>query len=159
MAGKFKSPGQAVWHAIDTWKVNAFFRLKNEIIENLSGKVLRRRTGTLVRSIGAYSRLLPTGLLVGTQQKYGIAWEEGFTRKAYTVFPKHKKALRFKVGGQVVFAKRARIPSKRFKARPFIAPAVRAEIPRSNKELNALVERNLKDAFPDIKITIKIRTA
>ena len=159
MAKKYKDAGAAIWDAIDTWKINAFFRVKNDIIENLSGKVLFRQTGTLVRSIGAFSRLLPTGFLVGTKQKYGIAWEEGFTRKAYTVRPKNKKVLRWKdrITGDYVFAKKARIPRKKFKARPFIRPAVLKEIPVSNKELNFLVERNLKEAFPDLKIKINIR--
>ena len=52
--------------------------------------------------------------------------------KAYIVRPRRKKALRFVVGGQVVFAAYARIPARR--GRPWLYRALReVAIPRGYK--------------------------
>ncbi|HUC76726.1 MAG TPA: hypothetical protein VMS04_15600 [Vicinamibacterales bacterium] len=114
----------------------------------LDGQALRVRTGRLSSSIGQRTARSPGDTrtrfedsgdrfdyYVGTNVSYGRAWELGFTTPAFTVYPKTAKALRFEVGGQVVFAAHANIPAKSHAARPFLAPALADITPLATQKL------------------------
>lgn len=94
---------------------------------NVSGRVLKVRSGHLRRSLGPPTvRVHGTTLegMLGAKAVYARIHEEGGTIPAHTVRPRHAKALRFLGrGGQLVFAKKAEIPAVRITARPFLRPA------------------------------------
>lgn len=95
----------------------------------LSGQALGRKTGTLVRSVTSESSSGDESFVVGTSVVYGVGWELGFTRPEYVIYPKTAQALRIPVAGGFIFRKWARIPSKRFAARPFLRPGLEASYP------------------------------
>lgn len=74
--------------------------------------------------LGNQMRVYQRGqLVVGevfNETEYAKAVHDG--TPAYTVRPRHKKALRFKYGGKIVFAKSAQIPAR--KGRPWIYRAM-----------------------------------
>lgn len=114
--------------------------------EKLMGQVLRRRTGTLLRSIqegGGPAELVSethARASLGTNVWYGKMWET-------TGYPAHEvqaapgKALRFQVGGQVLFRKRVRIPAQA--PRPFIRPALE----ESREAIRNLARVRVQDAL------------
>ena len=93
--------------------------------ENLRKVVYSRpvswtRTGKLQQSI-AFSLQSDTKGKVTVGAVYGKFLE--FGTKPYTITPRRRKFLRFKVGGEWVFARKARHPG--IKKRPFFMPAVK----------------------------------
>lgn len=115
----------------------------------LSGQALGRRSGTLVRSID-YD-ILPTqdGFNYGTNVNYGVAWELGFTRPAYTVRPVNARALMIPLDSGVIFRKYANIPAKSFEARPFLQPAGEKSIPYLTDLAEEVFTDALKEFIPD----------
>lgn len=110
--------------------------VRNEAIRNVSGRVLRRRTGNLARNIYARSGLIRTGAQIrtGTKVFYGAAWETGFHRRAYTVVPKRARALRIPLrDGTVIFRKSATIPAQSFKPKKWLKPAADKVLPEINR--------------------------
>lgn len=92
----------------------------------VSGPVLNVRTGQLRRSIIVRKRGsgVNTVVTVGPQVKYGGAHEFGAQIPAR--FPKRAKALRFEIGGRIIFAKRA--AGFKLKARPFMRPSLQENL-------------------------------
>lgn len=112
--------------------VNEFSRdTLREIIENLSNKVLRRRTGRLATSMRASVDQDDKSLTAkfGTNVPYAAIHEFGGVTSPHTIFPKKKKALAFFVGGDLVFSRMVKHPGSRIQERPYIRPAM-----ESNKE-------------------------
>ena len=101
----------------------------------LTGAALKVRTGRLRSSVtkmpstGAYHIGNLFQVHVGTNVEYGRAWELGFTIPAFTIVPRAKKALAFKMGGESVIVKKVRIPARTVKPRKWLEPAIRDEIP------------------------------
>jgi hypothetical protein len=90
----------------------------------LSGQVLNRRSGALSRSIYGTSSN-SSGSVVGKVGSRGVPYAniwENTGSAAHTVEAINAKALRFEIGGSVVFAKRVNIPAQN--ARPFLRPAL-----------------------------------
>ena len=46
----------------------------------------------------------------------------------YTIVPKLKKVLRFKIGGKTIFAKKVDVPGRTVKPRKWLEPAVKDNI-------------------------------
>ncbi len=115
----------------------------------LTGQVLKVRTGRLRSSISdrTVSRQEITGTssiyYVGTNVSYGVAWERGI--KAHDVVPVKAKALRFEIGGQVLFRKRVHIPAQA--PRQFLEPALQALRPLILSELQAALSRGAQAAL------------
>lgn len=80
------------------------------------------RTGNTRRAIhgGADKTTLGTTVYLAHGSKVGLFFEEG--TKPHEIRPKNKKALRFNVGGNTVFAKKVNHPG--MKARPIVEPTV-----------------------------------
>jgi len=115
-------------------------------VDKLTGQVLRVRTDRLRGSISpssgeSASRFVFTSTsaiaYVGTKVPYGVAWERGIS--AHDIVPIRAKALRFEIGGEVVFSKRAHIPAQA--ARPFLQPTL--------YELRPVILRELGQALTD----------
>ena len=97
-------------------------------MKKLRGQVLHVRTGHLMRSItGKVERSGDTVIgRVGTNVSYGRLWELGGVIPAHTIKPKYAKALHFYTkNGTEVFCKKAEIPERRVKPRPFLRPALK----------------------------------
>jgi len=146
----------AVDEGIKQWQLWYFVELKDEILENLTGRVLKVQTGILRARTGAFSRITGDTIVVGTNVIYGIAWEKGFTRPGLTIVPKNKKALAFKVGGKTVFAKKVRIPAKRFAARSFIGKALDDTRKMAVDRLGEEVEDAIRRANPRIEVKVRV---
>ena len=172
-------------YAVSMWAAESYIRVVGDVKENLRGKVLRIDTGRLINSIDLVSKVAQDGFVVGTNVHYGIAWEKGFTRKAFIVSPKRKKALKIPVGGaqrsligksaftdlarvggthstakgwteMFLLRKWAKIPAKTFPARPFLRPAITGNLAWMNTNLQDKVGQALKAAFPDKVIEVKV---
>jgi phage gpG-like protein len=105
-------------------------RVLRRAMQNLTGRFLRVRTGRLRASLTARAFVLGNEVVgvVGTNVFYGRIHEEGVPHP-WPIVPRRKKALRFTVGGKVVFARRVMHPG--LKARPWLSTAAeesRAEI-------------------------------
>lgn len=122
--------------------MNSFMdHVRNIVVRKLTGEVLFRQTGRLVKSITTktmYKLGIISGV-IGTNVWYGVMWEtEGFS--AHTIVPTKAKALRIPIGQRVSFAggrvkaiggKRGQIVIYRKKAfipkqaaRPFLRPSL-----------------------------------
>jgi len=103
-------------------------RIEGYVIKNLSGRVLKVRTGRLRSAVTTSVKVKgaavegSVGIVGGggAVEKIANVWE--FTgRKKFFLTPKNKKALSFMAGGKRVFSKGHWIPGER--PRPFISPA------------------------------------
>jgi len=137
--------------------------VRNEVILNLTGKVLHRRTGRLVGSITTKVARKARGVIagtIGTNVYYGAVWETTGL-PARVVVPRRRgvKALKIPVGPFVsatkragfIFRKKAVIP--RQPARPFIKPAVE----KSHPFINALHKAYFGRLFPKEPVVIKVK--
>ncbi len=148
---------QGMDRAIRSWSERGLLHVTNEIKENLTGRVLKVRSGRLRDSILPNSRLTAKGgFFVGTNVVYGIAWEKGFTRKGYDIFPRTKKALRwFDKGGTKRFAASVKIPAQTFSPKPFIAPAIATSVIPLQTILREELEMEMA-RIPDLDFEIKM---
>jgi hypothetical protein len=136
--------------------------VRNYAVLNVTGRVLKRDTGHLARTIHTFVTETGGGgiLRVGTQTKYGAYWEHGFSRGAFTVIAKNAKALRFipKGAAQAIFRKKANISAQTFAARPWLRPAADQALPEITRRIRLNVERELGQNFAK-SVTIEIKVA
>lgn len=118
----------------------------------LTGQVLKVRTGRLRSSISqgapdSRSRFesAPTKAIyyVGTNVSYGVAWERGI--RAHDIVPVKAKALRFEIGGQILFRKRVHIPAQA--PRQFLEPALTSMRGLIIDELGKALKRGAEKAL------------
>lgn len=102
------------------------------------------RTGLLRSKI--YARLLNafSGVL-GDPVEYASAIEKGATIQRPEIRPKKAKALRFTVGGKVVFAKRVKAHAIRIPAYPFLWPALEDSADRIGREIETEVAKEFTE--------------
>jgi hypothetical protein len=120
--------------------------VKRAALLRVSNNVLRRRTGTLARAIGRIFRIQTrphgvTGILgVGGEARYARYLEHG--TRPYTIVPRRRKALRFEVAGETIFARRVQHPG--LKPHPFWLPSWRDVLtgpPSAETRLRLAIER------------------
>ena len=75
---------------------------------------------------------------LGSNVEYAAIHELGGTIPAHVVVPVKARALRFVVGGTVVFAKLARIPAIQMPERPYLRPAAQTAIDRYLERLASI---------------------
>ncbi len=147
----------ALESSVEMWAARGFILITNAVKDNLTGKVLKTRSGRLRDSIGAVSRIQKNGFTVGTNVSYGIGWEKGFTRPKNTIVirPTTKKALKFRLrSGQVIVRRRVVQRPKKYAARPFIEPA----ISRNEQRLVKILGESLLEEFGKIPaMTVDVR--
>lgn len=97
---------------------------------------IARRSGKLYRSV-RYERTAH-GWEVYSDSKYARAHEHGHTYKPRVVRPRKKGGvLAFSWKGEQVFAKSVRIPAVVLRARPHLAPSVKAWLPRGREAVQS----------------------
>lgn len=160
--------------AVKLWAADGFLRVRGDVERNLTGGVLHaKRNGRLFQSLAFVSRILSDGFVIGTNVIYGIAWEKGFHRRAFSFGPApgrpfaskefrksvlpaedERARLRFFPGGsgEAVFARRVTIPAKTFKARPWIRPGFKKNMPYLKSSLAKKLEKEIK---PQLWASIK----
>lgn len=114
--------------------------------DKLSGQVLQRRTGTLSRSIfGVASESGGTvyGKVGSRGVPYADIWENTGS-KAHTIEAINAKALRFEIGGKVIFAKRVNIPQQA--PRPFLKPSLKENQDKILQALRSTVMQAMRGA-------------
>ena len=85
----------------------------------LSGQALNRRTGTAVQSVTSFTKPISSNSFqFGSNLNYLDFWERGI--RAHWIRPVTANALRFKLGGRTLFAKKVFIPTQ--PARPWARP-------------------------------------
>lgn len=88
---------------------------------------LTSRTGTLRASIR--SEVIGVGrAAVGPTAVYGGIHEFGGRTPAHTITAKKAKALRFMIGGKVIFRRKVQHPGSNIPARPYLRPAFEKHI-------------------------------
>lgn len=104
-------------------------QLERRVKLKLSGNVLNVRTGALRRSIQSDVRdsgQAITGRVFSTGDvKYAAIHEFGGRTKAHVIEAKNGKALRFAMGGAMVFAKRVNHPGSVMPERSFLRSSLR----------------------------------
>lgn len=102
-------------------------RLGPRIVANAKRRV-NVRSGALKRSIGhSVSRRGPlVRLLVFARARHARFVHDG--TRPHVIRPRNARALRFEVGGRIVFAQRVNHPG--YKGNPFLRDAVREELTR-----------------------------
>lgn len=113
--------------------------------QKLSGQVLHVRTGNLRRAVRAYPPLTEAypirgDVAVDRAAPYGAMLEKG--TDPHDIHPIRKKALKFMVGGDVVFAKVVHHPGT--KPKPFMHPALAEKRGEILARLRAAVVEPLK---------------
>lgn len=112
--------------------------LAGKVRANLSGRVLNVRSGKLLNSIrnemvenatSIYGRVYSQGV------PYAGIHERGGVTRPHVIVPVRAKALRFEVGGKVVFAQRVNHPGSKIPARPYLAPALAEMTPQILRDL------------------------
>jgi phage gpG-like protein len=106
--------------------------------QKVSGPVLRVQTGRLRASIT--HRMIKNGpseylARIGSNVEYAAIHELGGTIPAHRVVPVKARALRFVVGGAVVFARYANIPAIQMPERPYLRPAAQEALARMEERL------------------------
>ena len=137
--------------ATRSWAQRGKLRVVNRIRDvYLTGKALRRRSGTAVRSVNSQILARTDGFRVGTTLGYLIAWERGI--RAHVVRARNAQALRFKINGVQIFRKQVYIPAQA--ARPSFGPAFEDEGPHLQSSAQSLLLDAMKRSFPDRTILI-----
>lgn len=138
---------------IDATVLKLGYELERRVkVDYLSGQVLKVRTGRLRSSIGhgnegsvSHQETTATTSIyyVGTNVGYGVAWERGIA--ARDIVPVRAKALRFEIGGEVLFRKHVHIPAQ--PARPFLEPALMSMRSLIMTQLQAALNRGMQKAL------------
>jgi phage gpG-like protein len=108
--------------------------LRAAVVANLSGAVLQRRSGRLADA-QRWSVAEDGGALTlsvgfdGSDVPYGAIQEFGGTTRAHLIEAKNAKALAFRIGGKLAFAKRVQHPGSHIPERSFLRVALAAMAP------------------------------
>lgn len=107
-------------------------------VNYLSGQVLKRKTGTLAKSM-TYNVTSDTSVEVGTNVAYAAIHEFGGT-----IVPVVASALHFKIGDQWVTTKKVKMP-----ARPFLYPAIMAVLdsPKTEVQIDNVLQSKIDESF------------
>ncbi|USN16573.1 hypothetical protein POLEWNIK_00470 [Brevundimonas phage vB_BpoS-Polewnik] len=141
---KFKSMPAAV-HAALLQKVHALsLKLEAYVKKNkLSGQVLNRKSGRLIRSIG--SRVLDGDKSVfgivfqSADVPYGGIHEYGGKTSAHVITPKKAKVLAFTKAGATVFARKVNHPGSKMPTRSYMRSSLR--------EMSTEISLGMKEAI------------
>ena len=123
-----RSKGGKIVTALASKMTSLMIRLQRKIVvEYLSGQVLHHKSGILAGSVTAHEAQVNGNSIIAWVDSsagaafYGKVHENG-GEKAYVIYPRDKKALRFMMGSKEVFAKYVFHPP--LPKRAFMKPAL-----------------------------------
>lgn len=144
LIAKFKSMPATVHAALLQKVYELSLKLEAHVKKNkLSGQVLNRKSGRLVRSIG--SRVLNTAEAVfgivfqSADVPYGAIHEYGGKTGAHLIVPKRAKVLAFTKAGSQVFATKVNHPGSKFPSRSYMRSSLR--------EMSSEISLGMKEAI------------
>ncbi|MDE2229907.1 MAG: hypothetical protein KGL11_12825 [Alphaproteobacteria bacterium] len=120
-------------------------RLYDRVEDNLSGVVLKRRTGRLAASI--VQQVDGLSASVGFDPAavpYGAAQEFGADLRAHLIAARNARALSFVVAGKRVFAKRVMFPGAHLPERSFLRSALADLAPEIGAAIAAAVAETIE---------------
>jgi phage gpG-like protein len=140
-----RKSGAMVDSAVEAAVLGLAIKMTALVKTKLSGQVLQVRTGRLRRSINYKTKRVGNlfEATVGTNVAYGKTHELGLTIPAHIVEARHAKALRFQIGGKIVFAKRVNIPAVKMPQRSFLQASLDQMRPEIVTTLQKAVANNL----------------
>lgn len=103
--------------AAQEWTRLGFKIVMKEVTANLTGRMMKRRTGRTLQNVERHSKALKTIIRIKTTSPSLIAWMEGSSRKAFHVAPIRAKALAWRQNGKLVFSRGHWINAWRFNPR------------------------------------------
>lgn len=115
----------------------------------LSGEVLKIRSGKLLSSIhnemvesadSLYGRVYSTGV------PYARIHEYGGTTSPHDIFPRNAKALRFLMGGRVVFSRHVHHPGSVIPERSYLRSSLTEMYDQIQNDMKEAMKRSLRDA-------------
>jgi len=101
--------------------------LHSRIIANISGPILKRKTGRLATSFRPPEVVVTQNEIKGlitSDVVYARIHETGGVIRAHTIVPRHGKALRFKIGSQTFIRKKVFVPAFRMPERRYIKRSI-----------------------------------
>lgn len=102
-----------------------------------------RKSGTLAKSIRMVS-VSARGVTLGSDRRYAAIHQLGGRTKPFTIRPKNKAALKFSIGGRVIFAKKVKHPGSKIPARPYLPFDKNGRpTPLAQKSIREIVARRL----------------
>jgi phage gpG-like protein len=118
--------------------------LRGVVEANLSGRVLKQRSGRLARAqqLNVTSDASGVSAAVGFDPHdvpYGAINEFGGTTRAHLIEAKNAMALRFSLGGKVVFAKSVHHPGSVIPERSFLRSALAQVAPHVPDEISEAI--------------------
>lgn len=149
----------AMARAMVRWKGESFSRVMKEVEANLTGGMMKTRTGATLRDVKRNSKTDPLGFTLRTKKASLIAWMNGSPRRAFTVVPRNKKVLSWidKRTGQRVFARVANIPAWKFTPkRPVFQDAVDQKRTFMERLLELEMVRAFNQMFPKTQIIWRV---
>jgi HK97 gp10 family phage protein len=113
----------------------------------LTGRLKRSITHSMPTEVGLTAWYITVGINVeyaaGTNVKYAAIQEFGGKTPPHIIRPRNKKALKFDIGGETVFAKYVNHPGSNIPAQPYLRPALR----ESEPVVKQLLIKNIIAAF------------
>lgn len=139
--------------AVERAVLKLAIKMTGLVKSKLSGEVLRVRTGRLRRSIH-YE--LDKGnnsveATVGTNVEYARTHELGLTIPAHIVQAKRGQALRFQMGGKIMYRKRVMIPPVKMPRRSFLEASLRQMAPEIESSISKAVGDELRKQIQAVK--------
>ncbi len=139
---RVKEINDPVATALGNWAVG----VHSTILENLTGKKLRVRTGRL-RSKQQFPILTRSGNVFRTEfinrTEYAAIHELGGQTPAHVIVPKIKKALKFIKGGKLFIRKKVNHPGSKIKATRFMGEPIDRGLPRLRAAVKGAIVRRL----------------
>jgi phage gpG-like protein len=145
---KIRGAERMVVSALDKTMVRLALKMVAMVKGKLSGEVLKVRSGRLRRSITwrGFKDANSSTVTVGTNVKYAKTHELGLTIPAHIVRARRGKALKFMVGGKLLFRKQVRIPAVKMPKRSFLQASLEQMRPTIKAELEKALLKGFKDA-------------
>lgn len=108
-------------------------KMTNNVLHVISGRLLNSVKNEMVEnSSEVYGRVYSSGV------PYARIQEQGGTTRPHDIYPRNAKALRFMMGGRVVFSTHVRHPGSRIPARSTFGASLAEMKPQIIEELRRL---------------------
>src|SRR5574343_128132 len=143
LVARFSAMPAAVRAALDIRVKSLALELQKLVIFKLTGRVLNVRSGALRRSIQQEVDRIGTAIwgkvFSSGDVKYAGIHEFGGHTPPHIIEPKKADAVRFVIGGKVIFAKRVNHPGSKMPERSYLRSSLKQSAPNISRELKEAV--------------------